>query len=105
MLCPPSSDCHDGMGGGGAGGSVLLSINQFLDNTATEIKGGKGADMTGSVPLGGRIGGGGGGSGGLLFFKGSTVPANTVNTITGGANGILTQDAGSSWGATPGQMD
>ncbi|MGB2702997.1 MAG: PKD domain-containing protein, partial [Chitinophagaceae bacterium] len=100
---PPSSDCHDGMGGGGAGGSVLLSINQFLDNTATEIKGGKGADMTGSVPLGGRIGGGGGGSGGLLFFKGSTVPANTVNTITGGANGILTQDAGSSWGATPGQ--
>lgn len=57
------------MGGGGAGGSVLLSINQFLDNTATEIKGGKGADMTGSVPLGGRIGGGGGGSGGLLFSR------------------------------------
>lgn len=45
--------------------------------------------MTGSVPLGGRTGGGGGGSRGLLFFKGSTVPANTVNTITGGANGIL----------------
>jgi gliding motility-associated-like protein len=104
-LCsiPASPDCHDGMGGGGAGGSILLSINQFLDNTSAENKGGKGADMIGSVTLGGRIGGGGGGSGGLLFIKSVSLPGNVSNVNTGGANGVLTQDAGNAWGATSGQ--
>ena len=91
------------MGGGGAAGSVLLSINQFMDNAAVENKGGKGADMVGSVALGGKIGGGGGGGGGLLFIKNATLPATISNINTGGANGVLTQDAGSAWGATPGQ--
>jgi gliding motility-associated-like protein len=101
---PPSVDCHDGMGGAGAGGTVLLNINnQILDNAMIENKGGKGADMIGSVPLGGRIGAGGGGSGGLLFLKNNSLPANITNINNGGLNGVLTTDGNNPWGATPGQ--
>jgi hypothetical protein len=99
---PSSPDCHDGMGGGGAGGSILMSVNQILDNTTAENKGGNGADMIGSVPLGGRIGPGGGGAGGLLFIKNASLPANLANTNTGGANGVLITDANNPWGATAG---
>ncbi len=100
---PASPDCHDGMGGGAAAGSVLLSVNQFMDNITVENKGGKGADMIGSVPLGGKIGGGGGGSGGLLFIKNASLPGSVTNINTGGVNGVLTQDGNSSGGATAGQ--
>lgn len=99
---PASPDCHDGMGGGGAGGSVLLNINQYIDNTVIENKGGKGADMIGSVAAGGRIGAGGGGGGGLAFIKSASLAANLSVVNTGGANGVLTQDGNSSWGATGG---
>jgi len=100
---PPSVDCHDGMGGGGAGGTILLNVNQLLDNLASENMGGNGADMIGSVPLGGRIGAGGGGGGGLLFVKGNSLPATLINANSGGANGVLTTDNNNAWGATPGQ--
>lgn len=100
---PPSVDCHDGMGGGGAGGSVLLSVNQFIDNALSENKGGNGANMIGSIALGGRIGAGGGGGGGLLFLKALSMPSNITNTNIGGNNGVLTTDGNNSWGATPGQ--
>lgn len=100
---PPSVDCHDGMGGGGGGGSILLSINQFIDNTVTENKGGNGANMIGSVPLGGRIGAGGGGGGGLLFIKPLSLPSNLSNINNGGLNGVLTSDGNNPWGATAGQ--
>ncbi len=102
-VTPPATDCHDGMGGGGAAGSVLLNVNQIIDNTTVENKGGNGANMVGSVALGGRIGAGGGGSGGLLFLTNGSLPANVSNINTGGANGVLTQDAGNAWGATAGQ--
>ncbi|MEO6254779.1 MAG: gliding motility-associated C-terminal domain-containing protein, partial [Ferruginibacter sp.] len=99
---PSSPDCHDAMGGGGSGGTILISINQFLDNSTIEAKGGKGADMVGSVPVGGRIGAGGGGGGGIAFLKSGTIPANLTITNTGGVNGVLTTDANNPWGATPG---
>lgn len=100
---PPSTDCHDGMGGGGGGGSILLNVNQLLDNSITENKGGKGADMIGSVALGHRIGAGGGGGGGMLFIKSNSLPANLANVNNGGANGVLTTDNDNPYGATPGQ--
>jgi gliding motility-associated-like protein len=105
LVCsiPASANCHDGMGGGGSGGTVLLSVNQFLDNSIVETKGGKGADMVGGpIAIAGRIGAGGGGGGGLTFLKPSTLPANLTVTNSGGANGVLTQDGNSAWGATPG---
>jgi gliding motility-associated-like protein len=100
---PASPDCHDAMGGGGAGGSILLGTSQFIDNILIENKGGKGADMVGSVALGGRIGAGGGGGGGLLFLKSSSPPPTLFNTNTGGINGVLTTDANNAYGATAGQ--
>jgi len=99
---PASPDCHDGMGGGGAGGSILLNINQYIDNAIVENKGGKGADMIGSVAIGGRIGAGGGGGGGLAFLKSGALPANLTVVNTGGANGVLTTDGNNPWGATTG---
>lgn len=99
---PASPDCHDGMGGGGAGGTILLNVNQYADAAVFETSGGKGADMIGSVTLSGRIGAGGGGSGGVVFFKSGSFPANVMVNNTGGVNGVLTTDANNSWGATPG---
>ncbi len=99
----PSPDCHDAMGGGGAGGTVLLSVNQYLDNSIVENKGGKGADVvSGNIAAAGRIGPGGGGAGGLAFLKAASLPANLSIVNTGGVNGVLTQDANNPWGATPG---
>ncbi|MEP7239068.1 MAG: LamG domain-containing protein, partial [Ferruginibacter sp.] len=100
---PSSPDCHDAMGGGGAGGTILLSVNQYLDNSIVENKGGKGADVvSGNISIAGRIGPGGGGAGGLAFLKAASLPANLTIVNTGGLNGVLTQDANNPWGATPG---
>ncbi|MBL0201057.1 MAG: PKD domain-containing protein [Chitinophagaceae bacterium] len=100
---PSSPDCHDAMGGGGAGGTVLLSVNQYVDNSIIENKGGKGADVvSGNIAVAGRIGPGGGGGGGLAFLKSASLPANLTITNTGGLNGVLTQDANNPWGAMPG---
>jgi gliding motility-associated-like protein len=99
----PSPNCHDAMGGGGAGGTVLLSVNQYLDNSVVENKGGKGADVvTGNIAAAGRIGPGGGGGGGLAFLKSVGLPTNLAITNTGGLNGVLTQDGNNPWGAMPG---
>ena len=89
---PASADCHEGMGGGGAGGTILFEMNAVSDNLLTEQKGGKGADMIGSISLGNRIGAGGGGSGGVLFINKSTMPAAINNNSNGGVNGVLTLD-------------
>jgi gliding motility-associated-like protein len=105
LVCtiPASANCHDGMGGGGAGGTLLLNITQYLDNALIENKGGKGADMIGGpIAIAGRIGAGGGGGGGLTFLKPNSLPANVSITNTGGLNGVLTQDGNNPWGATPG---
>jgi gliding motility-associated-like protein len=100
---PSSPDCHDAMGGGGAGGTVLLSVNQYLDNSIVENKGGKGADVvSANISIAGRIGPGGGGAGGLAFLKAASLPANLTIANAGGLNGVLTQDANNPWGATPG---
>ncbi len=99
---PASPDCHDGMGGGGAGGTILLNVNQYLDNSLVEARGGKGADMVGLVAVNGRVGAGGGGSGGVVFMKNNALPTNLNISNTGGLNGVLTNDGNNNWGATPG---
>ncbi len=96
-----SLTCHEGMGGGGAGGAVLLNIDNYLDNTLIDVQGGKGGDMTASSL--GRLGPGGGGSGGIVWFKQALNPINTNSILLGGANGVCTDYANTPWGAGPGQ--
>lgn len=92
------SGCHEGMGGGGAAGTILLNINTYIDNTGIENKGGKGADMTSTGNL--KVGPGGGGSGGITWIKQNTTPANLSIASNGGLNGVCTAYAGNPWGAT-----
>ncbi|MBS1743720.1 MAG: PKD domain-containing protein, partial [Bacteroidetes bacterium] len=99
---PPSPDCHDGMPGGGGGGTVLLHVNNYIDNAATTQNGGKGIDMVGASAIGGRIGPGGGGGGGLTFLKNASLPASVSSTHNGGINGVITQDGNNPYGATSG---
>jgi gliding motility-associated-like protein len=95
------SGCHEGMGGGGAGGSTLLNITTYLDNISCETKGGKGADMQSAGNL--RVGPGGGGGAGILWLKQNAIPASVTSVNTGGLNGVCTAYANDTWGSTPGQ--
>ena len=100
-------DCNDGNGGGGAGGSILLHINNYINNTGIDVTGGKGANLTSfnQALLRDRVGPGGGGGGGLLRFKDSpTTPPNTTITILGGMNGVILSDNNNPYGATAGSV-
>jgi len=93
-------NCHEGMGGGGAAGTILLQINTYVDNTTLETKGGNGGNMTAATF--GRVGPGGGGSGGVVWLTNATVPPNVIITNSGGINGVCTAYANDPWGATAG---
>jgi len=95
-------NCNDGMGGGGGGGSVLLKINQAIDSVFIATNGGKGANMTGAIIPGGRVGPGGGGGAGMFSINSGSLPPIITYTGIGGINGVLTMDANNAWGATAG---
>ena len=97
-----AANCNDGSGGGGAGGTILLSYTSIAGNLILETKGGKGADMYGPITPGGRAGPGGGGGGGVTFLTGSSFPVNVTPIASGGINGVIQQDANNAWGATAG---
>ena len=97
-----AANCNDGSGGGGAGGTILLSYTSIAGNLILETKGGKGADVYGPVTSGGRAGPGGGGGGGVTFLTGISFPVNVTPIASGGANGVIQQDANNAWGATAG---
>jgi len=102
---PPFSSTyvtHDGMGAGGAGGTVLVNSNNYINNLLIDVSGGKGADMIASVAAPGKVGPGGGGGGGVVWVKQNTLPAAVVVTNTGGSNGVITQGGNDPYGATPG---
>jgi gliding motility-associated-like protein len=92
--------CHEGMGGGGAGGTALLKINSYIDPVSIETVGGKGGDMTTSGFL--KVGPGGGGGGGVQWFSVSSLPMNVTPIYSGGQNGVATGYSNDPWGAAPG---
>jgi gliding motility-associated-like protein len=99
-----TNNCHDGNGGGGAGGTVLLSINNYTSNAKTEAIGGKGADLVIFNGSGAnQVGPGGGGGAGVTWLKSPTLPTNLISTLTGGLNGVIVQNANNPWGATSGE--
>ncbi len=97
-----SPNCSDGNSGGGAGGTILLSYANVIGNLFVETKGGKGADMFGPILPGGRTGPGGGGGGGTFLTTAGSLTANVTPIASGGASGVIQQDANNSWGATTG---
>lgn len=95
-------NCNDGIGGGGAGGTILISYTSVTGNAILNTRGGKGANMDGALVPGGRSGPGGGGGGGVTFVTGSSFPVNVGVIPTGGTNGVITGDGNNAWGATAG---
>ena len=97
-------NCNDGMGGGGSGGTILLSINQVItpDGVTVETQGGFGGNVLSTTIPGGRPGPGGGGGGGVFYFSGNSLPVNISYAADGGNNGVIIQDANNPWGAVKG---
>lgn len=91
---------HDGMGGGGAGGTILLNVFEYGSAPLKiNVFGGKGGDM---YSIGnGEVGPGGGGGGGCVWLKQERSIINLEINNLGGKNGIIIENL-SSWGAASG---
>lgn len=93
---------HDGMGGGGGGGTLLLDIENYVDNSKANAAGGKGADLTVYSAAAGRVGPGGGGGGGVVWIKQSSLPS-VLTIFSNGANGgVIPLNGNNPLGATNG---
>lgn len=97
-----SSGCHEGMGGGGAGGTVLAKVNNYIGASLFQIIGGQGGNMTASGFQ--KVGPGGGGGGGKVWLSNPSLPAGVSVTVSGGASGVCTAYANDPWGSTSGQL-
>ncbi len=100
-LTAPGYLAHDGMGGGGAGGTILIKANSFITGLEIKVNGGKGGDMSSSIS-GGKVGPGGGGAGGVAWFSQNTLPPNVTVQKNGGLNGVILDDSNNPYGATAG---
>lgn len=98
--CPSEPACSDGMGGGGAGGSILMSVNTVGNATAIEANGGNGADQVTTNMY--RHGTGGGGAGGSIAFEQSAISTQFTTSYNGGKNGVMPAHNNDAYGATPG---
>jgi len=96
-----ATGCHEGMGGAGAGGTILIESNSYIGNLNINTQGGKGADMI--VGGNGRLGPGGGGGGGVTWLSSATTPGAATILNNGGASGVNTNYSNDAWGATAGQ--
>ncbi len=75
----------DGASGGGAGGTIILDVDNYTGPVEVEANGGAGGLENDQGNTNRCYGAGGGGSGGAIYFSGST-PAIS-HTVTGGAMG------------------
>ena len=97
-----TAGCHEGMGGGGAGGTILIKTKIIMSDAVCDISGGNGADMVASAGLG-LVGPGGGGGGGICWISNTALPNNITTILNGGVNGKSTFNNNNPWGATQGQ--
>jgi gliding motility-associated-like protein len=93
---------HDGMGGGGAGGTIAMDIANYVGNSTVRATGGKGADLTVYSVAAGRVGPGGGGGGGSLWVGQSSLPVGMNVQLNGGNSGVIPLFGNNSLGATNG---
>lgn len=80
------SSIGDGASGGGAGGTVILNIDNYIGTVTIESNGGHGGSVNNQATADRCYGSGGGGSGGTIYFSGAApaVPV-TVSAGNGGA--------------------
>jgi gliding motility-associated-like protein len=78
----------DGAGAAGAGGTVLLDVNQYSGNLSVIARGGIGGSLDNDQLTRSCMGPAGGGGGGILWVNQATVPANITFAAPGGPNGI-----------------
>ena len=78
----------DGAGAGGAGGTVLLYVNQYVGNLSVIAHGGLGGSLNNDFLTHSCMGPAGGGGGGALWVNQPIVPANITFSAPGGANGM-----------------
>ncbi len=89
----------DGLGGGGAGGSVVLTTEHLPHELRVDVSGGKGGSRLGIERV--TSGPGGGGGGGVVFVNGNSDDHDRlVVNAQGGAPG--SEKSGDNFGAQPG---
>src|SRR4030095_5641818 len=76
----------DGASGGGAAGTLIMSVTNYVGAVTLEAKGGPGGDENDLGTPKRCYGAGGGGSGGAVYFTGSLPPVTI--SVTGGAAGL-----------------
>lgn len=95
----PAIRTNDATGGGGAGGTVLVTARNTTSLSGLTVIATGGTGSRNSNPNDVAHGPGGGGSGGIVFANGGLASVS----VTGGAAGTTTSTAGTStFGATPG---
>lgn len=89
----------NGVGGGGAGGVVLLDVAAYTADALTvNVGGGNGGNHSWFTTNANCKGPGGGGGGGVVWHAGGALPGNVTTVVTGGARGAQT-GAGCAGGA------
>jgi hypothetical protein len=81
----------DGASGAGAGGTIILDVNNYIGTTTISANGGQGGTEDDGLNINHCYGSGGGGSGGAIYFSGS-VPAIPVTVIGGNAGPEVNHD-------------
>lgn len=93
------SGLSDGVGGGGAGGTIQLAVGSFTGNLQLGIQGGNGGSVN-NEGLNFCMGPGGGGAGGLVISSSTSILPGTVTSLTAGGNAGTSTNVGSSCNAT-----
>jgi|GEM_PF-2791671 len=93
---------NDGHSGGGAGGTILLSIANYNSSAQTSVDGGNGADAWVYSSTLYTTGPGGGGGAGVVWISQSSVPGSLSINALGGKHGVAKQYFDSSWNAANG---
>jgi hypothetical protein len=77
----------DGASGAGAGGTIIMHVNNYIGTTTIAANGGQGGTEDDGLNLNYCYGGGGGGSGGVIYFSGASPGAPVTATVTAGNAG------------------
>ncbi len=92
----------DGCGGGGAGGTIMLHVDQILEDVELDVRGGNGGTRLAEQQTTSGPGGGGGGGLVLLSLNIETNDFEIFTHTAGGAAGELGLASGNNYGAAPG---